>query len=360
MRQVDLLDLLDSLDEQQVDLSQDVPLSQARIKELTMKNINPKGKRTVRFTSRLLIAAAVAAVMSVTAIAAGYILGAGTLFQDFFTSQGEPLSGSQVDQLNEIGQTFEGGVTSNGATITPVAALADENIYYLRLRVDAPEGVVLPDRGDDETGYYQVFGPDASMDLDLSACEDGGFVSSLQCLPDADPEDGEKEFVLRFEAQPGSGLKFNDGITKPLTIHGLWVQGSDKEYSQVFGGEFVFDIGLHFESRVLQIPCEGLQWHSEAYHYTSTLEEMTISPLSLYVKYHADQPDDPSIGTAPGPISVLLRDGTVLSRESMNQGPGGGDGNDFEEVYVFAAPLDLNEVECIQFGEHQIRLPEAS
>ena len=73
MRQVDLLDLLDSLDEQQVDLSQDVPLSQARIKELTMKNINPKGKRTVRFTSRLLIAAAVAAVMSVTAIAAGYI-----------------------------------------------------------------------------------------------------------------------------------------------------------------------------------------------------------------------------------------------------------------------------------------------
>ena len=69
--------------------------------------------------------------------------------------------------MDRIGQTFEGGVTSNGTTMTPVAALADRHAYYLRLRVEAPEGVVLPDLDEDVDGYYQLMNPDEDIDMDL-------------------------------------------------------------------------------------------------------------------------------------------------------------------------------------------------
>ena len=138
-------DLLDGYEDDSVDLSADTPLSPARIKELTMNRITPKQNKLRRLPVRLLAAAAIAAVLTASAFAAVYIAGAGELMQDFFAKDGEALSTGQIESLDQVGQTFEEGATDNGATITPVAALADENCYYLRLRVEAPEGTVLPD-----------------------------------------------------------------------------------------------------------------------------------------------------------------------------------------------------------------------
>ena len=119
-----------------------------------IENAEPRTNRAARRFKpvRLLIAAAAVAALSVSALAAGRFFKAGEPFQDFFTPEDGALSQNQVDVIDRLGQVFDGevgpapaAVASNGATITPIAAIADENVYYLRLRVEAPEGTALPD-----------------------------------------------------------------------------------------------------------------------------------------------------------------------------------------------------------------------
>ena len=145
-------DLLDQYPAEDLDLGGRVPYSPSRIKEMTMNNIETReykpNQSPERFKpARLLLAAAVIAALSVSALAAGHFFKPGESFQNFFTPEDGALSQNQLDVIDQLGQVFDGeggpapaAVTSNGATITPIAAIADENVYYLRLRVEAPEG----------------------------------------------------------------------------------------------------------------------------------------------------------------------------------------------------------------------------
>ena len=137
-------DLLDRYPAEDVELGGNIPYSPTRIKEVTMKKIHTEAKSSKRGfqPARLLAAAAVAATLSASALAAGRLFGAGELFQDFFRPEEGALSQGQVDAMDQLGQVLIGEgdtapapVTSNGATITPIAALADEIVYYLRLLV---------------------------------------------------------------------------------------------------------------------------------------------------------------------------------------------------------------------------------
>ena len=79
-----------------------------------------------------------------------------------------------------------------------MAALADRNVYYLRLRVEAPEGTVLPDLDEDTEGYYQLSGNKTGefIEYDFSAYHMYGYNQYLNWLPDKDPTDNQKEVVL--------------------------------------------------------------------------------------------------------------------------------------------------------------------
>ena len=137
-------DLLDQYPAEDLDLGGRVPYSPSRIKEMTMNNIETReykpNQSPERFKpARLLLAAAVIAALSVSALAAGHFFKAGESFQNFFTPEDGALSQNQLDVIDQLGQVFDGeggpapaAVTSNGATITPIAAIADENVYYLR------------------------------------------------------------------------------------------------------------------------------------------------------------------------------------------------------------------------------------
>lgn len=262
-------DLLDACRDESVELDGGTPLSSSRIKELTMNKITQEKSRKRRAPARVLIAAAVVAALSVSALAANYVFGAGALLQDYFAANGETLTPGQVEVMDQMGKTFEGGVTSNGATITPVAALADEHVYYLRLRIEAPEGVVLPDLDGDVDGYYQLSGDQEATYISLVP-EEGVYESfnnniSMDWLTDSDPTDNIKEVVLCYTAQADADVRFNDGVSKLLTIHGLWIQSPYKEYTQIFSGEFTFDIGMYYESKIISLDCEGATWYAEGY-----------------------------------------------------------------------------------------------
>lgn len=382
-------DLLDGYLAEDMELGGVPPYSPSRIKETTMNHImntehndQPKTKaRAGRRPMRLLIAAAVIAAFSVSALAAGRILGGGELFGNVFSQEKDALSQGQLDAIGQLVQSFEAqdgsipaAVTSNGATITPVAALADENIYYLRLRVEAPAGAALPDL-DPETGYYQLFGPEGADALTLEPAEGAypenafGYQMDFRPLPDSDPGDNIKEFVMEITNLSDGGITLNDGVSKVLTMRGLWTQAPDKGYTPIFTGEFAFDIGLNFQSQTAALPVEGLTWHHDLLDYTNTLQAMTLSPLSLSYRVDSTMPENDRVGAQLGTLEIVLKDGSVFYAESteydeqlaryIERGeielPLTGEPTGvFENYIVFEQPLDLTQVDYIRYGEAKI------
>ena len=378
-------DLLDQYPAEDFDLDEKTPYSKSRIKELTMNNI--KTDRPVKKFKpvRLLVAAAAAAALSVSALAAGQLLGAGDLFRDFFQPEDGALSQGQMDAMDQLGQVLIGQgedipapVTSNGATITPIAAIADENVYYLRLLVEAPAGTALPDL--DGEHYYQFFdsgdynGSGLTLEPENGAYPEHAFgvTESFTVLPDDEPEDNRKEFVITFANHSYDGIALNDGVSKVLTIHGLWIQDMYKEYTPVFTGEFQFDIGLNFQSQTVDLDAKGVAWTDQVLDYTVTLEYLTLSPLSLSYCYHTDLPDNRYFGPAVS-ISIVLKDGTEFipgydtTQEIVdylkgyyNMEPGdilplsGQPGPDNEGHFAFDEPLDLSQVDYVAFGDVKI------
>lgn len=342
------------------------------------------GKRRFK-PARLLVAAAVVAALSVSALAATRLMG-GELFRDVFEKGGSSaLSQGQLETIDRLAQGFEGqdgsippAVSDNGATITPIAALADENIYYLRLRVEAPEGTALPDLDwDRDNAVYQLFGPEAADRLDLEPAEGAypadsfGYQLDFRALPDSEPNDNIKEFIVQFTNLSDGGIALNDGVSKVLTVHGLWVQNQDKDYTPIFTGEFAFDIGLNFQSQAIQLPVEGLTWHDDLLDYTNTLQAMTLTPLSLSYRVDSSMPESDHLGARLGDLEIVLKDGTVfyskvytteddeavtghIRKMGITLPLTGEPTGVFENFIVFDQPLDLSQVDYVQYGNNKI------
>ncbi len=374
-------DLLDRYPAEDVELGGNSPYSPTRIKEITMKNIHTETKSRKRGfkPARLLVAAAVAAAFTVSALAAGRLLG-GELFGDVFSRGNDSLTPGQMETIDRLVQTFEGqdgaapaAVTDNGASITPLAALADGNIYYLRLRVEAPEGTALPDLDWERDGAcYQLFGPEAADRLTLEPAQGAypadafGYQLDFRPLPDSEPNDNVKEFVVQFTNLSDDGIALNDGVSKQLTIHGLWTQDSDKVYTPIFTGEFAFDIGLNFQSQLLDLAVDGLTWSTRAedefrgvaYDVTNTVKQMSLSPLSLSYRYTTTLPKDNNwIGAGLGPVEIVLKDGTAIPCIhgcDTDVGDSQTGTRELEGFVVFDQPLDLSQVDYVQYGENKI------
>lgn len=363
-------DLLDQYPAEDFSLGGDVPYSPSRIKELTMNKIDIKTNKTTRRfkPARLLLAAAVIAALSVSALAAGRMFGAGDLFQDFFAGEDGALSQGQLEAIDQLGQALGGedsslppAVTENGATITPLAAIADENVCYIRLRIEAPEGTALPDLNGDIQGYYQL---GASLESEQGAYMQFGYYNGDQktVLPDEEPNDNRKEFVLCFGKMEGQNERnpFDDGTSKVLTIPGLWVQSPDKEYTNIFTGNFVFDFGPSFQNQaeVLTLASAGLTWstqedfHGTVYDITNTVEDFILSPLSLSYRYTTTLPENPWVSSGLGPVKIVLKDGTVIGFSHGYDNETGT--REFQGFVAFDQPLDLSQVDYVQYGDSKI------
>lgn len=380
-------DLLDGYGDGRVELSGDTPLSSARIKELTMSKIAPNQKKPARWPARLLTAAAIAAALTVSTFAVVHIAGAGELMQNFFTKDEDsaPLTSGQIEALDQVGKTFGEGVTDNGATITPIAAIADEHCFYLRLRIEAPEGTVLPDLDPDTDGYYQLWGqnwPEEKLTFTSETGEMfGGYGGGIEVLPDDDPTDNVKEVVVRYEGLGSIGTGegaavFNDGSFRLLTIHGLWIQSPYKVYTPVFTGEFALEVGGCFEKRLLTVECGGADYHDPTgYGYTMWMDQVELSPLSITVNYrdNVNEAGSEFIGAGIEGLQVVMKDGTV-ALDYVPWWKYGNEDGDYpmpdewdpaamlsggpmrtRKAYdLFDQPLDLDQVDYIKFGEHII------
>ena len=119
--------LLDGWEDGSAELPVPAGMSPERIREMTMEKIRQAKRPRRRMGLRLLACAGLAAVFTVSAMAAYQLWGPGELFDPFFSIESAPLNDGQKALLDEIGTTNLPPVTSGGTTLTPLAAIADEH-----------------------------------------------------------------------------------------------------------------------------------------------------------------------------------------------------------------------------------------
>lgn len=363
-----IFDLLDAYEDDSVEPADAAPLSSARIKELTMNKIADKtNKRTLRRAPLHILAAAAAAAALVFSAVAANVWGAGDFMKDMFAAWNEePLTATQVEILNSMGHVFDGSdaysVTSNGATITPISAMADEDSCYLHLRVEAPEGTVLPDL-DWDNEIYALYGLETGG---LGVSWDVFTPISYICetLPDDDPTDNVKDIVLTIYSDGYDDIKFNDGKPKELSIKGLWLQSRcDNEFgwafTEIFRGDFLLDIGAHFESQVAAIDCGGALWSDPETGEINYLDTMKLSPLGLKFEFRSNVNVEPYLAPIPGDTRIVMKDGSQLliehhDRVSLPLTIMQANTQAYGFYRMFETPLDLSQVDYVQFGEDYI------
>lgn len=203
-------------------------------------------------------------------------------------------------------------------------------------------------------------------------------MGSRTVLPDDEPNDNRKEFVLRFSNPQGdavtdNAIRFNDGSAKVLTVTGLWIQPADQQgfehYIPLFTGNFVFDFTMSVQSRTIDLDAAGLTWHNEPLDYTNTVKSMSLSPLSLSLRVDSAMPYNDWISPHFGDVQIVLKDGTVFFSETENDDAlrryiestpavtlplTGQPVGVFASYVLFDEPLDLSQVDYVQYGENKI------
>ena len=372
-----IYDLMDEFADENIALSPCGTADLRRIEELTMNKIAAQSparrtKRTVRRVTRtVLVAAIVAALCGVTVVAAK--LGVADSFKGYFGD----LTAEQKQVMEALGTTDLQPVTSNGTTITPLAAICDENNYYLRLRIEAPEGTELNLPKEDE-GYLQLWNPEtagdffARDDYDYDGC-------SFDCTwSDAVPGDNVLEVVMQIAGQSCDTrtktylenllgrdytvMSFTDGRPKQLNIHGIWMQTNNQDlpYEIVLEGDWSFEIGLNAKAApTVYVDASGRATEStwpEPDH-TLTLEYFRISPLGMVGEYGHDY-DENMEGYGIENCALVMKDGSTLE---MGTGGVSMTGRDFVMLnYRFDAPIDVTQVDHIVFGDQSIPVPQTA
>ena len=402
-------DLMDHYRGELPELQSHTPLSSQRIKELTMSKITKKKKKGKRIAFRILVAAAIIASLSMTALAAEDLFESGSWFRNILQLQLEKdqirgeeqgisvdttISEGQIAVVDELSKGFQPQtVEDQGTTVTLQAAYGADYLLHLLLHVEAPEGTVLPDGilyefhdGNADPGEdWDDLAPGADAPYDYISRQ-----INIEPLPDEDPTDNIKDFHVTILGQTGTDCKFNDGYTKYYQIAGIYQQvpnvNMDEDgYVLLAPGSFKFDVGLVSEAKQISLkeaegftyggektrtwthdsPCHelcsedltgetdpdtGLPIHSETYTYEVEVESMTLSPLGVDWQVKYSSPDKHrTFGLS---FRVVMKDGT----SPMESVAGGGFDNGKRQIATsyFTVPIDLNEVDYIIIGDEEL------
>ena len=315
-------------------------------------------------------AAALAAVLLVGTAAAVTL----PLWGEYFG----PMDQGQLAVVEQLSETLPDAVTSNGAAMTPVAAFGGQGALYLMLEVEAPEGTVLPELGEDAV-YWLSGGVEPEVRTRLETAdgrerEDIGYSLNVTCLEDDDPTDNRITLVAEVSA---------NGDLAGLTFHipGLWEWGSDNTYKAVFTGDFDFPISEDLgKGSTVTLDVSGVTTPTP--WGPITLETLELSPLGIRWSYRFDEAtaqaareaeqaaaeeaaavtavDEDGSGVASevsitpsAPLSVVLTDGTEVSAAGGFLWP-----EDGLQVCSgsFAAPVDLSQADHLLWGDTEIPL----
>ena len=362
-----------------------------------MSKIEKKNKPR-RIAFRIVMAAAIVVTLAVTVFAAEEILGAGDWFRGAYE---EEITDSQVEVINQLGESFQQQtITSEGTTVTLAAAYGDENVLYLYLKAEAPEGTVLPDGIEyefcdynndvnNEKGYWEsITVPEGEPYEYIS------YQESIEAVADEDPTDNKKDFIVKFYGFMSEKFSYNDGVPKYFHMTGIYeqvpnVDGDVDGYVQLAPGEFTFDVGIINEAQWIELDisdcvysgtksrtwtcgfeecgkfCEGLETNGREH---TEYWELSVKPISLNISnISAEWACDYEISNTDKSVGldfrIIMKDG---SSPDMSFGGGMYRTGHSEGAVLFDKPIVMEEVDYILIGDpdvdntYKVYLPEVT
>lgn len=306
-------ELLDDLYVEDVKLTGRTPLSTYRIREKTLKRIGARKTVGVRWFGRIAAVAAVIMLLTLTAFAAENIVSDNDWVSAVFDN---PLTVKQKQVVESLEKDFSNKnstqpVTGDGVTITPISAVCDNRICYLHVRVEAREGIVLPDLPENQT--YSFSGGNIGERMQIAYYQYNEDITNVKVttLPDEDPTDNIKEFVLEMHADWYVGF---NGQRVSLKFYGLWIKEVNKlVYKNVFKCDQELGFTVGFDDDRIDIKDTGLSIYNEPYDFTVNLERVYITHLRVVIHYTATSPNDAQeIVPDGGVCRVVMKDGTSI------------------------------------------------
>lgn len=317
------------------------PAGREALTDALMRGAAPAPRR-INWAKRSLAASLAAVVLVGFALAVS-----GPLWNRFF---GE-LDEDQQAVVETLSQDLP-AAECNGVVMTPLEALGDEDFYYLMLEITPPKGMILPVYGKGE-GFYQFFNPYTGENMSLldSQGNDVWRECDYRWLDRTD-DSSPLTAVIRF--WPEDGVSRTNGTDKFLHLPGLWVQSPDKEYTEIFTGDWCFNIGAHnggIESRELDVSGITISLN---YCESLALDSMRISPLGM--RWHCHYSGLAEEAEYPAPeVRVVMKDGSEIQLDNSmtNWNPD----EQWTETYgPFEAPVNLDKAAYIRWGTAQIPL----
>lgn len=319
------------------DLSDEVVLlTEADTQSIKSKRSKSGGVRWLKWT-----AAAVAAIMltTVSAYAVDAVFNDGAIaarISEKLNDGGFPENDGPSDKIKETKPTISRpqqdapddqeqkpaeSFTSNGVTVTPISAISDGRVCYVHIRLEAPKDMVLEDLP--KSREYALTG--------AVRVHDGGIVrdAEVTTLPDEDPTDNVKEFILELHSDWMFGFI---GQKLRITIPGLCVRGVPGTTEKTYENK-LFDLKLRIELPVThitksyeEIELKNMQnsHYIEKYDFTVNLESITITPFRIEIHYTATLPEDENVLPDGGYAQIVMKDGTRLTfgdQSNISDGP---------------------------------------
>lgn len=356
-------------------------LADAATKEQPMSTITIHAPRR----KRLPLASAVAAIAFVLGMG-GIAYATGSLMSvERFVSHLFGGGEAQVEIVEKIGHPVGVAQSSNGVTVSADAIIGDKNSVAVVFSIAKDDGTPFEGIEASDNGLLPLgFSEDLDVDFPLiTKVTQGMGATGSSYFYDADTADNAIQLV---ETRTYDDLGDNSLVGRTMTarFEDLKLFG-DGEPAVIAAGSWKLSFPLNYEDASIDLPT-GQAFELAAFHeddaagtkdelapIQATVDELSISPIALHLRYTADQKVEWTSGTSGRQsehdsklsdallgvrVAVKLSDGTVVEVESYGGGAISADGDvaHCETSIFFNQVLDPNEVASITIGGTTIDL----
>lgn len=309
-------------------------------------------KRTiypVRKLAGILLAVALLLTLSITAVAA--VTGADWFEKFFRESSGNELSDSQIAYIDNNTVDISQSVTHDGYTVSVEYAISDGYALFMKVKLTAPEGVVL--NADDYGFVYQKKSQFYPADGSNPAR------SGSWHMVNEDPTDNTVYFPMKWQ---GEGLTIGSKWILDLTDIAEYYEQKDGflEERILAEGNFRFEITIEgtgdYEMEMLTepLPYTAKIYDSDTeYHEVDvTLTSVVLRPLSAEIRIEGYNDTYRLAGI--GQMQIFMKDGSSVKMGIRSGGNG-------ENAYTMEAPMILEEVDYLLLPDGtKITMPDFS
>lgn len=163
-------------------------------------------------------------------------------FKDFFSDKiDQDLSEGQEAYIEERTQEIAQSVTIDGYTLTIESAIADQYNAYIKLRIQAPPGVIL-DAESYLPGYRRLENGELEKTLYREDGKEVAYVGSMGPLDDGDPKDDSFLILYRINLANHTEATFYDEGTWKLHLWNMDACYDSGEFITIMEGAMDFDI----------------------------------------------------------------------------------------------------------------------